>query len=183
VHRDGVKPGTSWSSVRHAIATLLSHIIMPHYTCIIHCRTSKNLNLYISLSNRMLTLRSQTLPVRWLQWQCTHGCSGTAVPPRVHATYGRSYFVPHFSQRSWNALPCSSESRSRGIPDSRCRPSVFWLMMCFSTPSETSFCRASCVYVGRSIEYGTLRSFPEEPLAPKYYAKDPQIFTHYYCYY
>jgi len=113
----------------------------------------------------MLTLRSQMRPVRWLQWQCMHRCSGMAVPP-ARAANARSYLVAHFSQRSWNALPCSSDRCSCGMPDRRWRPSVFWLMTCFNSPDDTSFCSASWVYVGRSIKYGTLRSRADELQAP-----------------
>jgi len=44
-------------------------------------------------------------------------------------------------------------------------------MTCFSTPSDCSFCSASCVYVGLSIEYGTPRSLADKLLAPEDYPK------------
>jgi len=50
-------------------------------------------------------------------------------------------------------------------------------MRCFSIPNDTSLHSASCVYVGRNIEYGTLRSFPEELLAPDNHSQSPTYIS------
>lgn len=60
----------------------------------------------------------------------------------------RYLYLRHLLQFSTNILPCNSDSNSRGSPDFKCNPSIFWLTTYLTWPVSVSAFNAMCVFDG-----------------------------------